>query len=84
MRQGNSKAQTQSLERTSRERRRVSCEYEMRVGRGGGVVDLLTARRKGCPAGPMKEVESESPKITRPLAWLRDCPVQEVDGEGRS
>lgn len=56
----------------------------VRVGRGGGVVDLLTARQNGCPAGPMKEVESDAPKISRPLAWLRDCPVQEDDEEGRS
>lgn len=48
------------------------------------MVDLLTARQNGSPAGPMKEVESEAPKITRPLAWLRDCPVQKDDAEGRS
>lgn len=48
------------------------------------MVDLLTARRKGCRAGPMKEVESKAPKISRPLAWLRDCPVRRDDEEGRS
>lgn len=38
MRQGNSKVQTRSLERTSGERRRVLCEYECVLegkGRGG-------------------------------------------------
>lgn len=54
----------------------------VRVGREGWVVDLLTARQNGCPVGPMKEVESEAPKITRPLAWLRGCPVQKDDGRG--
>lgn len=48
------------------------------------MVDLLTARRMGCQAGPMKEVESKAPKISRPLACLRDCPVYKDDEEGRS
>jgi hypothetical protein len=51
---------------------------------GGGLVDLLMARQNGSPAGPMTEVENEAPKIRRPLAWLRDCPVQKDDAEGRS
>lgn len=37
--QGNSQAQTQSLERTSRERRRVLCEYECVLeGEGGWLI----------------------------------------------
>lgn len=70
-------------------RRRV-CEGEgegegVLEGEGGwGALDVLTARQDGCAAGPMKEVESEAPKISRPLASLRDWPVQRDGEEGRS